>query len=192
MVEVTVEDGKTCICKGDQIVSFMENGSEGWASDFNNKSEDNCTEEENLEFRIRVHDPSVSNPSVPTDQVLHFDCLAFDNLQLIPSLYLIWVGDESGNWNFCITNLELQDNMNTCADPSSVAGGNVAGLILTEDGDEVDQVLVSLVNEDPTYSKESLSDNGSYHIDNVTVGTKYMVSASKDGDYNQGVSTLMY
>lgn len=29
---------------------------------------------------------------------------------------MVWVGDEAGNWDYCITSVLVQDNMGACSD----------------------------------------------------------------------------
>ena len=84
-----------------------------WASDLDAGSFDNCTDEENLLFTF---DEAGEEPS----RVLTCDDLAGG-----PSLQIeveVWVTDEAGNKDFCITYILLQvTNDSTCADISSLS-----------------------------------------------------------------------
>ncbi|RMD76496.1 MAG: hypothetical protein D6818_00105, partial [Bacteroidetes bacterium] len=73
------------------------------AADFNLYSSDNCTPDAALRFSFSEN---------TADTLRTWDC---DSLGA--RLVTIWVTDEAGNQDFCVTWIEVQDNMNVCPNP---------------------------------------------------------------------------
>ncbi|GAB1398330.1 hypothetical protein MASR1M65_31100 [Saprospiraceae bacterium] len=77
-----------------------------WAKDFISKVLDDCTPQSKIIYKI-AKSPS-GNQGPPADSSITFTC---DDLgkQAVD----IWVGDEAGNWDYCTTFIDVQDNMNS-------------------------------------------------------------------------------
>jgi len=112
---VTVEDCKkpTPVCiDGLATVVMPVNGMiEIEAELFNRGSFDNCTPNENLIV-------SFSSDTTQTTRVFTCEHEGLNDVE-------VWVTDEAGNQEFCITSLSIQDNRGTCPDTSSVVSGNL-------------------------------------------------------------------
>ncbi len=96
----------------------------------------------------------------------------------------IYVWDECDNIDFCIVRLRVIDN-------GGGAQGLVAGVIKTESGKVVEDVMTEIMTNLPDYPKYQATDNtGSYAFENNVVAMDYQLTASKDGDDLNGVSTI--
>jgi hypothetical protein len=96
----------------------------------------------------------------------------------------IFVWDECGNNDFCIVNLRLVDNM-------GVGEGRIAGTITTEFNASIGGVMTEIMSNSPEFPAYSMTnDLGEYAFDNLPFYYDYFISASKDGDLLNGVSTL--
>lgn len=97
-----------------------------WASDFNKSSYDNCTPGNELTFSF--------SPD-PNDKFKVFNC---DSLGL--RTLKIYTHDKAGNWDFAITTIDIQDNMNACDSSSTIV--QIIGNAKKADGTSLSQVLV--------------------------------------------------
>ena len=154
-----------------------------WATDFDVNSSDNCTEKDKLEFRMWHSSLGEEAPTttegvlaLPTSVSLNCDYIGNQPVQ-------VYVIDEAGNYDFCITNMQVQDNMGVC--PTS--GGSIAGKIYTEFGVAVQEVAVRVENMENTAMMTQ--SNGSYGFD-VAGSANYTILPKKDINALNGVSTF--
>jgi hypothetical protein len=98
----------------------------------------------------------------------------------------LWVGDEAGNWDYCITSVDLQDNMLACNyDPNEMRPLEVA--IINEKGKEVEGVNVQL---NGTKTMSFLSNKiGKVKFNDLPVSGTYQVIPEKKNFPMNGVST---
>lgn len=177
----------TPVCHNGLSGALMQGGMlEIWAVDFNASSFDNCTEIDDLKYRInRIEDinrDGVITPddyimTVPTTSAVTFDC---DHLGL--QMVQMWVGDDYGNWDYCVTFIEIQDNISQCG-----VGSKMAGNIATHRGDGVMNVKVELSGN----SMQSImtDDNGMFEFSNVANDHDYTIRPLKNDDPLNGIST---
>lgn len=154
-----------------------------WAKDFNVKSLDNCTNEDKLAFRIWHNSLPTEAPTtlegvlaLSTRLGLDCDYVGIQNVN-------VYVIDEAGNYDFCITTLNVQDNMNVCP----TTGGQIAGRIYTEYGSAVQNTEVRIANADNSMMMTPA--NGNYSFD-LTGSPSYTVVPSKNTGFLNGVSTF--
>jgi len=163
-----------------------------WAIDFDFGSFDNCTDYEDLRYTFTDTPPS-DDPDYIADQrssARRFTCddLAGTNNAVLTVPVYVW--DGCNNFDFCLVNLRLIDN-NADSDCNSGGTGSIAGTIETEFGETVEQVDVS--NEDMmfAYTANDMTDNsGSYAFDYNEMNNDFELTADKNDDYLNGVSTL--
>ncbi|MEZ4906120.1 MAG: T9SS type A sorting domain-containing protein [Saprospiraceae bacterium] len=147
------------------------------ARDFDRGSTDNCTEgstcgscETDLRFSFSGTDP--------------YDSIrVFDESNVGLNTLDMWVWDEAGNRDYCTVTLYVQDNV-------SGSGSLVAGLVQTEDDQSVSDVNVSA--EDMVGHESFGSESGStglYQFD-LPQSTNYKLTANKNDDYLNGLTTL--
>ncbi len=127
-ISIVVVDCKnpTPVCMNGLVAEIMQTGMVPVTADMLDAgSYDNCPGALQVSFSSDVND------------TLHiFTC---DELGLQP--VEIWVTDASGNQDFCITFVEIQDNMGACTQPTMIT---VAGAIEVENGNAVSNVMVDV------------------------------------------------
>ena len=117
---------------------------------------DNCTKPANLKFRLRV---------ITDSSLIKLDTVKV-NPDTLPGMYTficpprgstsgssntsviwkvqLWVGDEAGNWDYCETIVQVQDNFAICNyDPNEMRPLEVE--VKTEKGKEVENVAMQLM-----------------------------------------------
>jgi hypothetical protein len=174
------------ICLHGIAVDLMENiGTvQVWAKDINQKSFDNCSAESKLDYRIW----HASIGAVPTNlsevkalpENITFSCTYLGNQEV--GLYLI---DEAGNWDYCLTYVNVQDNTLAC---NGLGGENkalVSGIIKDWKDRTVEQVEVAAA---PAKTMMTESD-GYYHFD-LTMHQDYSIVPEKLINPLNGVSTF--
>ena len=92
----------------------------------------------------------------------------------------IYVIDEFGNYDFCITEIEVQDNMSACSSGESMVGGK----IYTPYGEAVERTEVNVANT----SMMTQSD-GNYQF-MLGTGGSYRITPQKDINVMNGISTF--
>ena len=157
------------ICKNGLIVEIMQNGMvEICASDFDDKSFDNCSSQLYFSYSQDIAD----------------SCHTFfcdDTFQEIP--VEIWLSDESGNQDHCETFLVVQDNMFHCD-----TGVPLSGQVATETDKAVEGVGLMLNSQNGDLN--AITDpSGFYQFMALETGIDYSVTPSKDDDLLNGVST---
>ena len=183
-VKVTVTDGKkpTPYCINGLSVTIMPStlSVSIWAKDFVSKVIDDCTPESKIKYRIRKS-PS-GNQGPPSDSSITFTC---DDLgtQAVD----VWVGDEAGNWDFCQTFIEVQDNMKSC--PPNINGNIImAGLVQDISGKKIENVEM-LVNNLQA-KKLTTTANGEFLFNGLKKGQDYSVTAGKNTNPTNGITTV--
>ncbi|MFN4255947.1 MAG: T9SS type A sorting domain-containing protein [Saprospiraceae bacterium] len=97
----------TLFCHHGLSVNIMETGMIGlWATDFLQKTFDNCTPTDQIKVRIRKKG---AGTGLPTTTNVLFDC---DDLGIQP--VEIWAVDAAGNATFCETFVDVQDPLDAC------------------------------------------------------------------------------
>jgi hypothetical protein len=148
-----------------------------WASDVNQSSNDNCTEDEDLIF---------SFSSDVNDFGKTFDCDDLDTSQYIE----MWVTDLEGNQSFCSTFVDVQDNNGYC---SSIIDDNdqssLQGKIATETNEAIPEAMVSIFGAEMD-DDFMTADNGEYSFGDINNQNDYQIKVDRDKDDTEGVSTL--
>ena len=134
-------------------------------------------------FHSCGYDIQLSFSADVNDTELIVDC---DDIGLVE--VQLWVTDENGNADFCVTDIEVQDNndVNICGAQMLMA--TVSGMIYTEDSEEVESVQVGLMSADVLY--DNTNETGEYAFPDMPTGGEYMVLPAKNDDHSNGVSTL--
>ena len=138
---------------------------------------DNCDEDEDIEASVLIRRVGDTGPPQTAIEVCCADVPGgIVNVE-------IWVTDSAGNSDFCETYIIPQDNLGNC--PGS-GGGSAAikGDIVTEDFEDVDQVMVDING-----SASANGITGEYFYPNLIVGSSYTVTPGKDIQPLNGVST---
>ncbi len=191
-VKITVRDAKkpTPVCITGLIISIKAGtngnpaGVELWAKDLDAKSFDNCTAEANLDFRIRKYESN--STEAPGTSNITFDCNEIGTQQVE-----VWVIDENGNSDYCLTTVEVQDNIaSACSGGVTDPEDHIAlsGKVTTEMGDAVSDVLVQITHQekDP-YLTEN---DGQFSYEQLPGNLDYALIPEKNTAPKNGVSTL--
>lgn len=188
-VTITVSDRKApspvCIVGISVNLAVMENGellAMLEADIFNGSSRDNCTAQDDLDITIRRAVDEPAGP--PPTEMIVFNCADIGN-QLIE----MWVTDEAGNSDYCLTYVSVQDNNNLCpvTEDDGPAMGSIAGSIATQEGKRVEDVMVDVESNNP-FATITGSD-GFFELLGVPLGTDYTIVPHKEDDLLNGVST---
>ncbi len=189
-VLITVEDqsAPSIICISGLSVDLVEDGDTPLASVgvsafiATNGVWDNCTPIEDIQTTLRVGDGSdLVNPA--TDTSLVFTC-EDEGIQQVE----VWVTDESGNSEFCLTFIDVQDNLDLCPDQATTGVNMIAGTIITPMGEHVEDVMVNVQGADAT--EVYTGDDGHYEFHDVPTGYSYTLVPEKNDDILNGVSTM--
>ena len=174
--------------------ALMENGQvELWACDFDLGAFDNCSDNEDLRFTFSSTNPS-DDPTYDPSSLCSariftcLDLLTSDNGVVTLDVY-VW--DEKDNFDFCTVFLTLVDNNDSCDDIGSSPIANIAGNIVSEKGEKVENVQVNMVSPQPGFPKNDMTDlSGHYMFSNNFMYNDYQVSGYKNDNPLNGVSTL--
>jgi hypothetical protein len=160
-----------------------------WAKDFDASSFDDCTPAEELLFSFSgdTYQPSFT---YTCDNVPAFGVEIAVN---------IWVADFGTDdncngqisWNernkdFCTTTIVITDNAEAC----DTIGSVLAGEVLTEDVQTVEQVAVTLTSPGHVFPTYVTVENGVYRFDNIILPADYSITAERNDNHKNGVSTL--
>ena len=167
-----------------------------WATDLNQKSLDNCSEEANLE--LRVYHPilagTVTKPqsgdageialALPTSVALDCDYLGRQAIEL-------YVIDEAGNWDFCTGSVFIQDGSGACG--SGIVDSNnvamVAGGIITTSNIPLANVTLTAKGTALYEQAITTDDSGIFEL-NLPKGIGYVISFDKEDNVANGMTVF--
>lgn len=155
---------------------------------------DNCSDPSSFQYFIRKSTGSPSD-SRPNTTSVSFDCE-----DLGRQAVELWVADESDNSGFCVTFVQVTDPANIC--PNSTSGGGsgqqgggstpssgmIAGTVLTEEGNMVEDVMIKVKSENPM--EMMTGSDGVFSFPDIPLGKNYVVIPEKDKEIMNGISTL--
>ena len=178
-IEDTVPPSANCLGDLVTVISASSKDVEVWAIDFNLSSEDNCTANQ-LSFLLRRAGTQDS-----LQRFLTFDCddVGFQEVE-------VWVFDQDDNSDFCTTVIEIQANQ-ACNDDTNVGSARIGGFITTSSNQVVEDVALELYQPSTDTSYKGFTDaEGRFQFDGMPSGENYQLSATKDDNPINGVSTL--
>jgi hypothetical protein len=162
-----------------------------WAIDFDAGSFDNCTEYDNLRFTFTDTTPEL-DPNFDSSLNSSSHIFVCEDLNGASPAFLtlpIYVWDECGNYDFCLVNLRLVDNQGGCV--VDTTGSMIAGNIHTSFGEMIENVQVMNETYIPELTDMKMTDaTGNFMFEYNANNFDYELSASKNNDYLNGVSTL--
>ncbi|MBP6184103.1 MAG: T9SS type A sorting domain-containing protein [Saprospiraceae bacterium] len=190
----TIRDCKkpTPICINGLSVDLMPSTGfvEVWASSFEaGDSYDNCTEYEKLTIKIErldAVDPGQTAPDADAGDTVKVSCQDMPPNAPLPIVKVaIWVGDEAGNWDYCVTELWVQDWMGPCA---ATMNTELVAYVANEDQEPVEKVAIDLTG---SMNMPALitGSGGNVSFGTVPVEGQYTVTPQKDIQPLNGVST---
>ncbi len=157
-----------------------------WATDLDQNTFDNCTDQSKLDLRIWHHTladaPTTLLGVQNLPKVIELGCLELGTQNV--QIYAI---DEEGNWDFAQTYILVQDNMFVCSNIEPGNNNMVAGTIINGFGEEVEFVNVA-VNGAEQRAMTTGTD-GHYQF-MLPTGGDYTITPGKDLNPLNGVSTF--
>jgi hypothetical protein len=110
------------------------------------------------------------------------------NDELIKEVRL-WVEDEEGNTDFCVTAILVQDPQDVCPNVGTIA--NISGELKTESDQTTEKVDTRLYNSGVMMKRMTTSTNGFYFFGDLAFGASasYLVQPKRNDDPLNGVST---
>ena len=179
----SVKDCKnpTPTCRGLTTV-IMNNGDcvEINASHLLLGAEDNCTNRTTEEWKANARARLVGDNNALMSTVQ----LCCGDLFLNPIQVEVWVEDEAGNADFCIVDIDLQDNQANC-DDMGTGSSRLIGSTNTEMGDAVSDVTISIDGTD--IGVTNIQGNFQVVLD---TDNNYRVAAQKNENHAEGISTF--
>jgi hypothetical protein len=156
--------------------------------DIRNRITDNCTPFDLTDdSKVTMEVGGVTTNTRPTatvgTQSVTFTCAQAGTVQNVR----VWAVDASGNWNYVVTQITVQDNIGICR-----LTAMVGGLVGTENNSPVKDVVISANANGLVAGSATSPAAGSFLVTNLTVGANYQVRAAKtiDTDKKNGVTTL--
>ncbi len=154
-----------------------------WAKDLDFNSFDNCTPKDKLKFYFDG-DPNKRSVRVCCD-----DFVAKQRADELTLEVQVWVEDEEGNKDYCVTTIIVQDNQNICPNPPTANSGNVNGLVKTENGELTAKAAVELYNGKDLIRQQTTNSTGTYLFGDLNLNSNYMVKSKRLDEAANGVTT---
>lgn len=186
----TIRDDKkpTPYCISELVTVIMPTSKEVtiWASDFDKGATDNCSVGNQITASF-----SATNRNDISRTIKCSDLAGAANKEFTYNVYAI---DAAGNSDFCTVTLRVQDNNNSCG--SNAGNGengriSVRGSIYNESDEMVQNVSIELKSEQTEFPKSvSTSEDGRFSFADLPMYKNYSLSADKNDDALNGVSTL--
>lgn len=150
-------------------------------------SEDNCTDYGKLTILVERFSnlaPGQTEPGADAGKEVEVNCDDLPPASSSPEVeVVVWVGDEAGNWDYCVTSIWVQDNMGACGDTTNA---QLVTYFATEEQEPVSQVEVELSG---SMQATQLTLNGTAVFQGVPFGQAAIVTPHKDIMPLNGVST---
>lgn len=150
------------------------------AAQFDSGSFDDCTESDQLKFRIERADNPPGEVSAYRNIVFTCEDIGAVDVRL-------WVGNEVGEWAFCESTVNVIDLSGLgCDDFHSV----VAGLVGREDDIGVEGVTIKVTDPNHEVVYTTQTDEDGFYSFNLPHHSRYIISPDHDVDIRNGLSTL--
>jgi len=169
---------------------------EVWANDLDEGSFDNCTDQADLDFLIQKLDENGDPVGIPTSAI-ELTCADIPNGVAETVEVRMYVVDEAGNRDFCITYILLQDTPDAdmpegvCPDSDDIP---LTGTIETEEGNATQFHPVQLIGTDNdgntgvVLAQTNTNNEGRYAF--VAIDGVEYVAPAKNDDAANGINTL--
>jgi hypothetical protein len=142
---------------------------------------DNCTSAPLI--KISISRPGDGTIGVPTATAVTFDCSEAHTAAEV----IVWATDLANNSSSCTTVVSIQDHNDLCQEQAPGIG-MIAGGVLTEEGQEVENVMIMVSGDEPEMMYTDL--DGSFMFDALSLGGDYSVTAQNNEAILNGVTTF--
>jgi len=186
----TIRDDKkpTPYCITELVTVIMPSAKEVtiWASDFDRGATDNCSSGTQITSSF-----SATNRNDISRTIRCSDLGGLPSKQITYNVYAI---DAAGNSDFCTVFLIVQDNGNSCStnvDEEEDQRISLRGSIYNESDEMVQNVQIELKSDQTEFPKSvTTSADGKFNFGDLPMYKEYTLSADKNDDALNGVSTL--
>ena len=151
------------------------------APSFDGGTTDNCTAPDDIKLTLQREGAGIPGQP-PVASQLTFTCEDVGT-QVVE----FWAEDESGNSDFCVTAVAIQDNNAVC--PQATASAMVAGDVSTESGQYVEDVMVKVRGDAPVGQTYTGVD-GFFEMLDLPMGEDYTIKPERNDAAQNGVSTF--
>ncbi len=190
----TISDCKkpTPICHAVSIELMPSTGmAEVWATSLEvGDSYDNCTEYGDLQILVeRLSDVGAGQdaPDADAGPSIVVTCNDLPPVTQSPVVeVVVWVGDEAGNWDYCVTTITVQDWMGACG---GTMNAELTGYVADESGEPVELVEIDLTGNGNNMSMQTTGNSGAVSFGTIPTVGQYTVTPQKDINPLNGVST---
>ncbi len=144
---------------------------------------DNCTPKNLLKVTIRRK--SINPTTVPIDTIVTFTCA-----DLGDQFVEVWVSDLNGNSDYCVTKINVQNNMNLPLCPPILSPVFIAnGFVKNNDNQGVEDVQINVLTSANTMYKMT-NQKGGFSMTNLSQKNTYTFTPTKNTELLNGVTTL--
>ena len=186
----TISDTKkpTPYCISDLVTVIMPSSKEVtiWASEFDRGSQDNCS----VGNQITASFSGTNRNDISRT----IRCADLEGAPSKEFSYNVYAIDAAGNSDFCTVRLRVQDNGNSCSTPVTEGEGekiSIRGNIYNDSDDMVQNVFIELRSNQTEFPKSAITTaDGKFSFGNLPMYKEYTVTADKNDDVLNGVSTL--
>jgi hypothetical protein len=170
----------TPYCKDGLVTVLMQNSGSVtvWASDLVIRGEDNCTDPADLKYSFSADVAHTSR---------EFTCSDIMNGKSDTIEVTIFITDNGGNNDYCLTKIVLQDNQDACPDVPGFFSLN--GYIKGYNGNPSPEVVVNLIDVQGAQRQIKTGVLGEYLFSGLDINSSYQMAASYDADPAQGITT---
>jgi uncharacterized repeat protein (TIGR01451 family) len=187
---VTADRTPTPICIQTLTVTLMNDGNGGgiaaiWASDFIASPIVDCNGNVVEDYSLYRSSDAGDAGFTPAAGTIGIDDITCDDLGDLS--VRVYAFDAAGSTpDYCEVVVEVQDNAGHCEGGST---GNIAGVILTEEMETIENVVVSLEGSDGVERSMTTTDDGAISFSSLPFDEDYTVSPSHYTDFLEGVRT---
>ena len=183
----TITDDKkpTPYCITELVTVIMPTSKEVtiWASDFDRGATDNCSTGSQITASF-----SATNRNDISRTIRCAD-LNGDSSKVIS--YDVYFIDAAGNSDFCTVRLKVQDNNHSCTTTTTPQRVALQGNVYTETADVLADVNMELKSNQTEFPKSlKTGQDGKFDFSDLTMNKDYELSADKNDDVMNGISTL--
>lgn len=166
-----------------------------WASDITKSSSDNCSSENELEYRL--YHPALGSSFIKPKgddaaeivlnlpQSLTLDCRYLGSQNVV--LYVI---DKVGNWSFCIGTILIQDNMQACGGQVTQTDmTTLSGKIETVNGTPLKEISIIAIDTSASEKVIQSDANGEFEL-SLSKDVSYTFSLEKEDEVLNGLTAF--
>jgi hypothetical protein len=159
-----------------------------WPKEFYSSVSDNCTDNAYLKSRVRVRKAGTGTGYPVNGTSVIYTCDDYTASATHTGTVEVWVQDEAGNADFCLSTVTLQNNMSACGaagDRASISGG-----VQTEARANIENVTMkATMNGTQVAGSMVTRADGAFALTGLTTAQNYAVRGERTDNPLNGVTT---